>query len=121
MSSQKKILVIEDDPDILGALEGLLDFNGFSVVGIISTENIGKTMDYHRPDLVLTDYVLPGMNGGMICKSIKANRLTAHIPVILMTAYHKQAIALGNFGYDAYLPKPFDNQVLIRLLQKLLS
>jgi len=61
------------------------------------------------------------MNGGLICKAIKGNPATAHIPVILMTAYHKQAIALGNFGYDAYLPKPFDNRALIKMLEKIFS
>jgi len=47
--------------------------------------------------------------------------VTAHVPVILMTAYHRQAIALGNFGYDAYLPKPFDNKTLIEILEKIFS
>jgi CheY-like chemotaxis protein len=65
--------------------------------------------------------VLPAMNGGLICKAIKGNPITAHIPVILMTAYHKQAIAVGNFGHDAYLPKPFDNNALIRILNGFFS
>jgi two-component system phosphate regulon response regulator PhoB len=121
MPIRKKILVIEDDPEILGALELLLEFNGFEFTGIVSTQDISETLKLHQPDLVLTDYVLPGMNGGMICKAIKTSQITAHIPVILMTAYHKQAIALGNFGYDAYLPKPFDNKVLIGIVQKLLN
>jgi CheY-like chemotaxis protein len=121
MLSKKKILVIEDDLEILNALEELMHFYDFEFAGIVGTDNVLHTIGVHQPDLVLTDFVLPGMNGGMICRAIKSNETTAHIPFILMTAYHKQAIALGNFGYDAYLAKPFDNSYLIATMKKLLE
>jgi DNA-binding response OmpR family regulator len=116
MKNRNKILVIEDDEDILFALMAVLDIYGYESAGISFVQDVRATIAFHQPDLVLTDYVLPGMNGSLICKAIKGNPVTAHITVILMTAYHKQAIAVGNFGHDAYLPKPFDNNALIGIL-----
>jgi len=121
MKDRNKILVIEDDQDILFALMAVLDMYGYESAGVPFIQDVRATIAFHQPDLVLTDYVLPGINGGLICKAIKGNPITAHIPVILMTAYHKQAIAVGNFGYDAYLPKPFDNNALIRILNGFFS
>ncbi|WP_295711323.1 response regulator [Mucilaginibacter sp.] len=117
----KKILVIEDDEDILDSIDTLLSLNNFEVKGITQTDDIIAVVKANNPDLVLTDYILPGMNGGKICQVIKNDKELAHIPVILMTAYHKQAIAIGNFGHDAYLPKPFENQHLVNIINKLLN
>ncbi len=117
----KNILIIEDDDDILDALKALLEFNDYEVKGISKTDDAIESVKMHNPDLVLTDYILPGMNGGKICQTIKKNKNTSHIPVILMSAYHQQAISIGNFGFDAYLPKPFDNQKLIKIIQGLLK
>jgi len=61
------------------------------------------------------------MNGGLNCKAIKDEPVTAHNQVILMTAYHKQPIALVYFGYDANFPKPLDNKTLIEILEKIFS
>ena len=117
----KRILIIEDDRDILSSIETLLDLYDFDVVGVTDTTDIISLINQHQPDLVLTDFVLPGMNGGQICKAIKHHKKWSYIPVILMTAYHKQAIAVANFGYDAYLSKPFENKKLIDIVENLLS
>ncbi|WP_114941500.1 response regulator [Mucilaginibacter endophyticus] len=118
---QIKILVIEDDADILYALEQTLIMNGFSVLGLEDGDNIiAKIIDF-RPDLVLSDYMLPGINGGQICNLIKSTADICQIPVILMSAYHKTAIALANFKYDDYLPKPFENKVLLKQINKLIQ
>ena len=118
---KKSILVIEDDPAMLDAIRRLLAFRKLGFTGIAGTNDILETVARQQPDLILTDYVLPGMNGGMICKAIKNTPSLAHIPVILMTAYHKEAIALGHFGYDGYLAKPFDNKKLLKMIDKLLN
>ena len=117
----KTILVIEDDHDISDVIESVLILNKFEVVGINRADNIFDLIDEHHPDLVLTDYMLPGLNGGRICKLIKENESTSHIPVILMSAYNKTAISILNFKYDAYIPKPFDIDKLIRTVKKLIN
>ena len=115
----KTILVIEDDIDISNVIETVLNFNEFDVISIDRADNIFDLINQHNPDLVLTDYMLPGMNGGKICQSIKENKNTNHIPVILMSAYHKLAMSILNFKYDAYLPKPFDINRLVKTIKRL--
>lgn len=117
----KNILIIEDDADILSTVESVLSYNNFAVTGLSHTHDIIESIKAHKPDLVLTDYMLPGMNGGKICQMIKSTQETKHIPVILMSAYHRQAISLANFNYDVYLPKPFDIDKLVKAINKLLN
>lgn len=118
---QKKILIIEDDRDILKVLETVLSFNSFKVMGINRTDDIIETINKYKPDLILTDYLLSGMNGGKICQLIKSNPETCHLPVILISAYQELAISLGNFGFDAFIPKPFDINHLVKTINKLLD
>jgi DNA-binding response OmpR family regulator len=117
----KNILIIEDDDDILAVLTTVLNFNNFSVSGINHTDDIIGSIKDFSPDLVLTDYMLPGLNGGQICLLIKKNKETAHIPVVLISAYHEMAISLANFGYDAFVPKPFDINKLVKTINKFLN
>jgi putative two-component system response regulator len=119
--NKRKILVIEDDKDIAEVLETVLAFNSFDVVGLDRTDDVIEAINTHQPDLVLTDYLLSGMNGGKICKAIKSNPKTCHIPVVLISAYHDLAIAMGSFGFDAFIPKPFEIGKLINTINNLLG
>lgn len=113
----KKILIIEDDTDILDIATTVLNINGFRVEGTTGTDDIITLVKEHQPDLILTDYKLPGLTGGQICKLIKETKETASIPVVLMSAYHKQAIDIGNFNYDAYIRKPFSINHLVKVIK----
>ncbi|SDE97533.1 two-component system, OmpR family, phosphate regulon response regulator PhoB [Mucilaginibacter pineti] len=117
----KHILIIEDDPDILSILEIALQLSGYQVSGIPRTQDIFTTIKTYDPDLILTDYMMPGLNGGQICNLLKSREETRDLPVILMSAYHKMAISLAKFSYDAYIPKPFDVNKLIGVIEKLLN
>lgn len=117
----KTILVIEDDLDISDAIETVLIFNKFTVVGINRADNILDLINEHNPDLILANYILPGLTGGRICQLIKENESTSHIPVVLMSAYHKMAMSVFNFQYDAYIHKPFNIDKLVRTIQKLIN
>ncbi len=119
--NKRKILVIEDDKDIAKVLEMVLSINSFDVVSLDMTDDIIEAINNHKPDLVLTDYLLYGMNGGKICQAIKSNEKTCHIPVILISAYHELAIAMGNFGFDAFIPKPFEIKKLVNTINNLLE
>ncbi|AMR30975.1 hypothetical protein A0256_05815 [Mucilaginibacter sp. PAMC 26640] len=118
---KKKILVIEDDSDILDITTTVLNINNFEVFGVDGTEDILGLVKDQQPDLVLTDYMLPGLTGGQICKLIKTNKDTKDIPVVLMSAYSKQAIAIGNFQYDAFIKKPFDINYLVAVINKFVN
>jgi two-component system, OmpR family, phosphate regulon response regulator PhoB len=117
----KRILIIEDDNAILNVLETVLGNNNFDVSGINRTDNIIETIKEYKPDLVLTDYLLFGMDGGHICQLIKSTKETNHIPVILITAYKDLAVALGNFGFDAFITKPFSIKGLLKTIKSFLN
>jgi two-component system phosphate regulon response regulator PhoB len=117
----KQILIIEDDEDILQVLETVLEYNEFGVTGIDGTDDIFQTIDKYKPDLVLTDYLLSGTNGGKICQQIKSNKDTCHLPVVLISAYPELAISFGKFGFDAFINKPFDIAVLVEKIEGLLA
>ena len=121
LTMARNILIIEDDAEILRVLETVLTFHDFEVTGLDRTDDIIGAVKAYNPDLVLTDYMLPGLNGGRICQLIKGNEATRHIPVILISAYHEQAIALVNFGYDAFVPKPFDVNKLVKTINRFLN
>jgi DNA-binding response OmpR family regulator len=117
----KQILIIEDDADILQVLETVLQYNDFSVKGLSRTDDILQSINEYKPDLVLTDYLLSGTNGGKICQLIKSNKDTCHIPVILISAYPELAASLGNFGFDAFITKPFDINMLVKRIDALVN
>ena len=117
----KQILIIEDDEDILQVLETVLAHNDFNVKGLERTDDILQSIEQYKPDLVLTDYLLSGTNGGKICQQIKGNKDTCHIPVILISAYPELAVSLGHFGFDAFITKPFDINQLVHKIQQLVN
>lgn len=117
----KQILIIEDDEDILQVLETVLAYNEFGVTGIDGTEDIYEAIEKYKPDLVLTDYLLSGLNGGKICQLIKSNKETCHLPVVLISAYPELAISFGKFGFDAFINKPFNIQELVDKIDELLE
>jgi two-component system phosphate regulon response regulator PhoB len=117
----KRILIIEDDEDILEVLETVLSHHDFVVKGLNRTDDILKLVEEYKPDLVLTDYLLSGTNGGKICQLIKKNKDTCHIPVILISAYPELAVSLGNFGFDAFITKPFDINVLVQKINEFIN
>ncbi|MDF2432570.1 MAG: hypothetical protein JWP44_2201 [Mucilaginibacter sp.] len=117
----KNILIIDDDEDILTVIENVLTYNKFKVSAIQRTDDILKEIEKYKPDLILTDFLLSGMDGGKICQIIKKNPQTCHIPVILISGYKDLALSYGNFGFDAFLNKPFDIKLLLNTIKDCLD
>ncbi len=110
----KKILVIEDDKDILELIQYNLQKENYDVTGVSSGEiglNDAKSGLF---DLVLLDLMLPGIDGLEICRVLKADPLTQSIPIIIVTARGEEDdIVLGlELGADDYIVKPFSPMVL---------
>jgi DNA-binding response OmpR family regulator len=108
MLNTKRILVVDNDPAILDVMEEVLSYEGFVVKTYIDTDNIFTCIDNFHPNLVLIDYILDGINGGELCAQIKKNPQTSSLPVIIMSAYSKVLLSLGNYGCDDFIAKPFD-------------
>ncbi|MBU2515558.1 response regulator [bacterium] len=110
-----KVLVIEDTPGIRRSVRKILEKNGYEVFEAEDGEAGLKSSRSILPDLILLDIMLPGMDGYGVCKLLKRNRETKHIPVIFMTA--KTEIEDIERGFDAggvdYVTKPFNPRELI--------
>ena len=120
--SNKKIVVVEDEPDILEVLSYNLQREGFDVMTALEgTSGLGL-VDKHIPELVLLDLMLPGIDGLEICRRIKGNKTLAHIPVIMVTAKGAESdVVLGlGIGADDYIVKPFSPRELIARVKAVL-
>jgi len=107
MSAQKKlILVVDDDPGILEALQALLTYAGYQVI-TDTGETLHEKIQTYQPDLLLLDILLSGQDGREITKRLKSQKETAHLPIILLSAHLDAATDAQTFGADDFVPKPF--------------
>jgi DNA-binding response OmpR family regulator len=119
-----KILVVEDDRSIQMVLEMVLTHMAKCEVLLASDGNQGWDMiQQHKPDVVLLDLMLPGIDGFEVCKRSKEDAATRHIPIIFLTAQPQPAaIAKGlSLGAAAYLIKPFDPTTIISQINAALA
>ena len=110
-----KILVVDDDSDILSVMETLLTMKGFEVEGIANGGHIFPIIETFKPDIILLDVLISGQDGRTICKKLKSNNETRLIPVIMFSAHPGAAAAIAEYGADDFIAKPFD---VANLLQK---
>jgi len=118
-----KILVVEDDPDIMRILVHALTGGGHQVVPAYGGEDAVRKAQTQRFDLVLTDLAMPKMSGVEVIETIKTNPKTRHIPVIAVTAHVWDILAqnAGQVGCDGYISKPFNTKQLLQEIQKYLK
>jgi DNA-binding response OmpR family regulator len=103
-----KILVVDDDTDILSLVEIVLTMNDFSVEAISRWEKIDDSIEHFKPDLILLDVSLAGADGRDICKSLKHTNETQHLPVILFSANVEMGKYLQDCDAQAFIAKPFE-------------
>lgn len=120
--SQKQIVVVEDEPDILEVLSYNLKREGFDVSTSLDGAQGLELIRKKNPDLVLLDLMLPGMDGLDICRQLKSNTATRHIPVIMVTAKGEESdVVLGlGIGADDYIAKPFSPKELVARVKAVL-
>lgn len=109
----KKILILDDNEDILALIKDVLSEEGYETECLSYTSDIYSEITSIQPDLVILDYILFGINGGELCHQVKTNPATAHIPVIMISAYSRVLASLGNYGADVFIPKPFAVEDLV--------
>jgi len=120
--AKESILVVEDEEDILELVKYNLAKEGYRVNGAASGEVGLKTARSTLPDLIVLDLMLPGIDGLEVCKILKNDSKTQHIPVIMLTAKSEDSdIITGlEIGADDYLAKPFTPKVLIARVRTVL-
>ncbi len=109
----KRILVVDDDIDILAVVQLVLDSNGFEVVAISNWQQIYTQIDTFNPDLILLDVSLGTQDGRNICKQLKSDNDTKHISIILFSANHNVEKSVIECLADTFISKPFDINDLI--------
>jgi len=112
--SQKNILLVEDEEDILELVRYNLAKEGYKVTGVTSGEDALDAARSKLPDLIVLDLMLPGVDGLDVCKILKNNARTQHVPIIMLTAKGEEVdIVTGlELGADDYITKPFSPRVL---------
>jgi putative two-component system response regulator len=110
MKNSGKVVVIDDVEENLELISSVLDRDGYNVIGARDGEAGLDLVLQERPDLVLTDVVMPRMNGFELCRRLKDDRETRLIPVVLVTGLAERADRIEgiNAGADDFLTKPFD-------------
>ncbi|MEW5887873.1 MAG: response regulator [Pseudomonadota bacterium] len=119
----KRILIADDEPNIVISLEFLMKREGFEVAVANDGEAVLKLMGEKTPDLVLLDVMLPKKNGFEVCQQIKGNPAWQATKVVMLTAKGRDTeVAKGlALGADAYMTKPFATKDLVVQVKKLLG
>lgn len=120
--STRTVLVVEDDQDIRDMLVFSLQRAGYSVVETEDAEQALDKLGAILPEIMLVDWMLPGMEGPEFVKRIRKDELTQNIPVIMLTARGEEADKLRGFdtGIDDYVTKPFSPKELLARMKALL-
>lgn len=122
MMTQPKILLIEDEEDIATLISIQAGLAGYRLVVEGDGLNGFMAVDREKPDLIILDIMLPGLNGLDICRKVKSNPKTKHIPVIMISAKSDEIdVVLGlELGADDYVAKPFSVKVLFSRIRAVL-
>lgn len=121
--TQTVILIVEDDPPGRELAQEILDVAGYTVLSAEDGRGLLERVKLERPDLILMDLQLPGVDGLTLVRQLKADDETRQIPVVMTTAYaqpepHAKALEAG---CAAYLTKPLDPPVLLQTVANLLK
>ena len=119
----KQVLIADDEPNIVTALEFLLQRNGYEVSIARNGDEALKLIEQNRPDLVLLDVMMPLRSGYEVCQAVRAREDWRHIKIVVLTAKGREADANKGLalGADLYITKPFSNRDLIAKINGLLD
>jgi len=116
----KRILVLDDNRDILDIVHETLTYEDFEVRSTSRGDTVIPIAEQFNPHLVILDYRVSGFNGGELCMQIKSHAQLKDIPVIIYSAYISDNSELLAYGCDAIINKPFDLDELVEKVNKLL-
>lgn len=118
-----EILLVDDDSDMTQVLTELLKSERWNVKAVSDGEQALQLLHHFIPSLIITDVLLPKMDGWQLCRKIKAHPDFQKIPVLVITAKADHISELMSYesGADAYISKPFDNEEFISMVQELLE
>ncbi len=118
----KKILVVDDDDDVLETIQLILEIGGYEVEPLNDAEVIFERIEDFQPDLILLDVVLGKIDGRVICSQIKCHVDTNSIPILMMSGlYDLKEVQDMECAPDDFMSKPFKMDVLLEKIEKLVA
>lgn len=118
MNNPKKIALADDDPGILDAVGMMLTLEGYQVSATLNGNTV-LDLEKQLPDIYILDIWMSGSDGRDLCKKLKSNSLTKHIPVILISASNDLQRSAEAAGADDFLAKPFEIDSLLEKIEQL--
>jgi len=122
MMANEKILIVDDEEDVLELVRYNLDRSGYQIITASSGEEALSKARKNSLDLIILDLMLPGIDGLEVCKKLKGDVKTEHIPIIMLTAKGDESdIVTGlELGAEDYITKPFSPKVLVARVRRIL-
>ncbi|OGS45718.1 MAG: hypothetical protein A2539_08085 [Elusimicrobia bacterium RIFOXYD2_FULL_34_15] len=119
----KKILIVDDEVNVVELLKVNLEANKYNVITAYSGEEGLAKVETEHPDLIILDCLMPNIDGWEVCENIKCNSKTKNIPVIFLTAatQREDIERAKKSGSDFFVAKPFDPLDLIRKVKKIIK
>jgi DNA-binding response OmpR family regulator len=123
LMDKKRILIVDDEEDILIVLKFRLEANNYEVLTASSGQEGLNKARTEKPDLIILDLMLPKLDGYKVCRMLKFDESYKAIPIIMFTARVQQKDEeLGKeMGADAYVTKPFEPEILLEKIRQLLK
>jgi len=120
--AKERILVVDDEEDILELVNFNLAKEGYRVISTTTGERAVEMSRSERPDLIVLDLMLPGMDGLEVAKFLKQNQETQNIPIVMLTAKGEESdVVTGlELGADDYVTKPFSPKILLARIRAVL-
>jgi len=119
----KKVLIVDDEPNIVLSVEFLMQREGHEVVTAGDGQEAMDVLAAARPDLMILDVMMPRNNGFEVCAEVRADPATSGMPILMLTAKGREAeMKKGlSLGADAYITKPFSTHDLVTKVNELLN
>ena len=121
--SKKRILIIEDEHDLVELIMLRLEANGYEAMAAYDGEEGLRAAKEEKPDLIVLDVMMPKMNGFDVCRKLKDDEKFKRIPILMLTVkFQPNDIKFAKeLGADEYLTKPFEPEILLNKIRELLK
>ncbi|HLT23499.1 MAG TPA: response regulator [Ignavibacteria bacterium] len=113
----KKILICDDDRDIVEVTSLILRDDGYEVKAVYTSDNILEEVKEYTPDLVLMDLRVPRKGGEEATKEIKQDKKTREIPILVFSANHEAVKISKEIGADGFVSKPYDIDIFLEIIK----
>lgn len=122
ITSTKTILIVEDTASEMELMSHYLQEGGYGVISAVSAQDALDKAVNLKPDVIVTDIVMPGMSGFELCRSLRKQAATANVPIIICTSKNQEIDRLWGMkqGADMYLTKPFTREQLLRAVRSMM-